>query len=366
MARSALPNALWKIGGLSTDEREEGLDRLLFGHIGGIPIVEGNTALFLYRGVVKSGLYVAGDFNGWEARADPMLRIEGTDLHCFELELPPDARLEYKFVRDGEWILDPLNPKSACGKFGCNSVLTMPKYRARLAGIEDSRPRGKTQEFDLRSRISGTRWSIRLYGPSDREPIAALVVLDGSDYLEFAKMAAVLDWAISAHECVPVVSAFVDSSGREVEYAMPRSCCQVIADEIVPLVRVKGGLSQDTGAIAVMGAAQAGLVSALSALTYPNRIGKAAAQSGLFTGRGYELVMSALTSLQGRPTVYLDCGSFETNLSGHGSIVNATRAVAAALRSRGCEVRSLETNEGHNWTAWRNRLPGLLSFLFKR
>jgi len=98
---------------------------------------------------------VTGDFNGWDVRSDPMLELAGSDVHWFELELPLDARVEYKFVCDGVWLLDSMNPDSVCGKFGCNSVLTMPEYAGLAPSQDVSSDQCEARQLSLRSKVLG-------------------------------------------------------------------------------------------------------------------------------------------------------------------------------------------------------------------
>jgi len=312
---------------------------------------------------VKSKVCVAGDFNGWDAESSLMLDIHGTDVHWLERDFPLDARIEYKFVLDGLWTLDPMNPNSICGKFGCNSVLAMPGYTGPAQTSEASSERSDTKMLSLRSKVLGSSWIARVSTPRGIGDQPFLLVLGGSDYSNYGKIDSTIDLCIQSGRIKPCAYALVDLAERDLGQELSRSCCQALSEELVPFVRSRIGLSPDSHETCVLGVSHAGLIGFLSALAYPEVISKAAAQSGHFSGTGYEAVVDSLTKLQGHPGFYLDYGSFETNMRGQGNMVHASKEVAAALRSRGCEVRVVETNEGHNWTAWRNRLPAALEFL---
>jgi enterochelin esterase-like enzyme len=327
------------------------------------PVVVGERALFLHRGPVKSKVCVAGDFNGWDAQSDPMLELRGTDVLWLELEFPLDARIEYKFVRDGIWSLDPLNPDSVCGRFGCNSVLTMPMYIGPAQMGEVSAERNEAHELSLRSKVLGSTWNVHVRAPRGPSDLPLLLVLDGSDYLNYGKIDSVIGGCVRSGAVRPFTYALVDLSERHLGQELPRSCCQALVEELIPLIESRLGLTLGANETCVLGVSHAGLVSFLTALKYPSVIGKAAAQSGYFSGQGYEAVIDSLTRLHGHPSFYLDFGSFETNTNGQGDIVHASKEIVAALRSRGCEVKALQTNEGHNWTAWRKRLPMALEFV---
>ena len=67
---------------------------------------------------------VAGEFNGWNADLNPMIRQDG----AWGLTLPlPGGQYAYKFVVDGEWILDPNNTNQVDdGNGNQNSLKVVP------------------------------------------------------------------------------------------------------------------------------------------------------------------------------------------------------------------------------------------------
>ncbi|NOX57682.1 MAG: PQQ-binding-like beta-propeller repeat protein, partial [Planctomycetes bacterium] len=78
------------------------------------PIVEagdakGDWVHFVYKGE-GTDLAVAGDMFG--ARQErPMNRLSDTDLFYYSMQLEPDARLNYLFIRDYDEIIDPRNDR---------------------------------------------------------------------------------------------------------------------------------------------------------------------------------------------------------------------------------------------------------------
>ncbi|ALJ01533.1 hypothetical protein DC20_17010 [Rufibacter tibetensis] len=62
---------------------------------------------FRLKGHEKAkAVYVAGDFNNWDPKA-LLMRREGNEW-VFDVHLPL-GKNRYKFVVDGEWIIDPAN-----------------------------------------------------------------------------------------------------------------------------------------------------------------------------------------------------------------------------------------------------------------
>src|SRR5579864_6066618 len=76
----------------------------------GTPLIDGAKVHFVYRDPHASDVKLAGEFNDWGAHgaAITMERIAATDLFSHTLVVPGSTRLEYKFIVDGEWKIDPL------------------------------------------------------------------------------------------------------------------------------------------------------------------------------------------------------------------------------------------------------------------
>jgi hypothetical protein len=74
---------------------------------------------FTYYDPAANEVYLAGEFNNWSTTATPMKR-DPDGVWWIILPLPP-GRYEYKFVVDGQWMADPMNPITV-GPYG-NSVI---------------------------------------------------------------------------------------------------------------------------------------------------------------------------------------------------------------------------------------------------
>lgn len=71
------------------------------------------------------GVFLAGDFNGWEINAGGMLSVQDSGSWEKRVVLPP-GRYRYKFWVDGEWMLDSQNPQQEQNVFGSlDSVLNI-------------------------------------------------------------------------------------------------------------------------------------------------------------------------------------------------------------------------------------------------
>jgi 1,4-alpha-glucan branching enzyme len=66
-------------------------------------------------------VYLVGEFNNWNPRADRMVKTKGAFRKT--LQLPP-GEYQYKFIVDGQWHNDPSAAKQIPNEFGTtNSVI---------------------------------------------------------------------------------------------------------------------------------------------------------------------------------------------------------------------------------------------------
>lgn len=67
---------------------------------------------------------LVGDFNGWDERANPMLRRNGDGTWSARVELPPGRHVYAFVVNGGQWLVDPLAPQVPDAGFGpANAVV---------------------------------------------------------------------------------------------------------------------------------------------------------------------------------------------------------------------------------------------------
>jgi enterochelin esterase family protein len=138
---------------------------------GQVPYAQGTQAAFLLRGEAKS-VAVAGDFNNWDPRGAEWQakRVAGSNVWLLETELPADARVDYKFVLNGnDWKADPANPLTVWSPLGgANSELRMPAYRPPSEIVyRPDVPRGELSEnVTLHSAKLGYDVNYRVYTPA--------------------------------------------------------------------------------------------------------------------------------------------------------------------------------------------------------
>ncbi|MGO9608020.1 MAG: glycogen-binding domain-containing protein [Verrucomicrobiia bacterium] len=90
----------------------------------GVSGAAGSAPTFSYSDLRAKSVSVAGDFNQWSATANTMQK-DPSGVWIASIPLKP-GKYQYKFVVDGNWKQDPLNPDAADDTFGGkNSVKTI-------------------------------------------------------------------------------------------------------------------------------------------------------------------------------------------------------------------------------------------------
>ena len=341
------------------------------------PVVGDGWAVFAFHGAadeVKLHHWIYG-----LPSAQPFVRVEGTDLWTLETELQETARVEYKLevVRGDQHqlIRDPLNPNLAQDPFGANSVAQGPGYTEPAWADEDPHARrGEVVQRRLQSEIFGDVRPLSIYLPArfrDTRRYPLMVVHDGLDYERFANLATVLDNLIHRLELPPMVVALTQSPDRLNEYAASERHARFLTDELLPLLEDEFPLLEDPADRALMGASFGAVASLHAAWKRPGPFGKLFLQSGSFAftdigdhdrGPLFDPVVEFVNAFRrapGRPAdrIFLTCGIYE-------SLIYYNRSLLPVLQKTGADVRMVESQDGHNWENWRDRLREGLTWLF--
>jgi len=343
------------------------------------PIVEGDTATFFFwddRPI--DAIYLVHWVFGLESR-QPFARLGNTNAWYLPIDLPDSARVEYKFelTRRGQraWIRDPLNPLRAYDPFGSNSVCPMPSYR-EPAWIEPETGvrEGRVELIPVKSKVYGQMREARIYMPAEYKPhkkYPLVICHDGGDYLKYAGIKTVLDNLIHRNEVAPLLVAFTDGVDRNREYGANPKQAEYLVEELLPTVERRFGVARNPAKRGLMGASFGGVSSLFTAWQYPGVFGQLMLQSGSFVftdvgshdrGPLFDPVVDFTNTFRGDPgrvaaRIYQSCGTFE-------SLIYYNRSLLPLMRKAGLTVRFVESQDGHNWIAWRDRLREGLTWLF--
>src|SRR5512139_3627400 len=92
----------------------------------GHPFIDGTKVTWVWRGVRAPQL--VGDFTLWDLSNPIELKQIAPQVWTTTLAFPPDAYIEYTFIRHGEHVSDPLNPRRVSnGLGGYNHFFAMPE-----------------------------------------------------------------------------------------------------------------------------------------------------------------------------------------------------------------------------------------------
>jgi enterochelin esterase family protein len=329
----------------------------------GFPEIDHTRVEFIYSGAVKDRIAVTGDHMHWSAVGEVMNTLEGTDFHYLGKHFEPDARLDYKFIVDGEWIIDPLNPHVCAGGFGLNSEVRMPQY-VPSPDIEPlaSETGGVLQTLTVKSRALSSSRELQIYLPAAYNetsgPFPVIFFNDGPEYLSLAMAKHVLDNNIASQKIDPVVAIFVPPENREQEFRLTKleAYAKFIVQEVMPIVRTRWNITLLPAQCAIIGASDGGHAALWLSLEHPAVFGMAGMQSATITDR---LILQLEKSRLNGRRFALDCGRYD--LTG---FLEEFHIVSELLRSRGGNVSTMEWNEGHSWGNWRAHLGSVLQHLF--
>lgn len=334
----------------------------------GFPVTTDSMAYFVFRGKVDSSIAVTGDHTQWSPKGDSMINVSATNLYYFTQKFEPDARIDYKFIRDGNWILDPLNPHVISGGFGKNSELAMPSYlKPAVIQYNPAIPHGTLSTFTFRSSYTGDSRKVVVYLPphygSSRIHYPSLYVHDGPDYLSLASMANVIDNLIEAKQIRPIIGVFIPAGAdRAGEYRLGKitQFTDMIVKELVPYIDSAYRTDARASQRGTMGASDGGHIALYLAVNYSNTFGLVGGQSSTITDLFREAI---LTGPKIPVKFYLDVGTYDI-LSANYSFLELNRSFCNLLLSKGYTVTYSEYHEGHSWGNWRAHTCDILKTLY--
>lgn len=327
----------------------------------GIPYLENDTtAYFLYDGT-QSAVQVPGDFNSWNPNLGNTVLINATNFRYRKEIFPSDSRLDYKFVVNGNWILDPFNLKTVSGGFGPNSELSMPNYiQPPEIDFDPNIPHGTIINFQFTSSILNNSRQIHIYLPanySTSNSYPTVYFQDGTETKNLGSIKNVLDNLIAQNEIQEIIAVLVTPIDRMTEYTMNLNYTHFFANELVPHIDSTYSTIQNPSSRAVAGASLGGLISFYIAYNHPNIFGKAAGQSSSFWWNNQAMISQIQNGNTENIDFYFDVGTFNDGLA-------ENLQMETVLQNKGYNYQMQIWNEGHSWGNWRAHYDNFLKFFF--
>jgi enterochelin esterase-like enzyme len=343
---------------------------------GQIPLVEGDSVFFLYRGTADSVTW-HGDFNGWgRDRNFPTKgkRLGRSDVWYLKARFPSDARFDYKIVLNGkDWILDPNNPLQQWGGGGPNSVLYMRGWHPeKEVSVRRNVKSGNLGENQLiNSGSLGYEVNYRVYLPAGYAALSHLPVIyvtDGQEYAneKMGAMVTILDNLIADKKIKPLIAVFIDprepgnpaNNRRMTELALSDPFVSFVTHELVPAIDSQYKTSPSAENRAILGTSLGGLNAAYVCVRASHYFHLIGINSPAFWYRPaiYQLVEQ---SHRLPIKLYMSTGVINDTEEG-------ARRMKSILTAKGYPLKYQEVNEGHSWGNWRSLIDDVLLHFFKK
>ncbi|MFH0760599.1 MAG: alpha/beta hydrolase-fold protein [Bacteroidota bacterium] len=337
-----------------------------------IPFRMDDSVAFLYRGAAKTVSW-AGDFNGWnpDAKRFAGIRQGLSDIWMAVQKFPEDARLDYKIVVNGNWILDPDNPNIQWSGMGPNSELRMPgwKFPEETILSPDVIRGNLSENILIKSEKLGYQVNYKVYTPFNYfrcENLPVIYVTDGHEYADDLKggMILILDNLIFSGEIRPVIAVFIDprepgkesNNRRMQEYVCNQKFADFVGDELIPVIDKNYKTHACPDDRAILGTSLGGMNSAWFGAVRARDFHLLGIQSPAFN----KTVLECFANLEWFPfRVFMTTG-----------VVYDTQEQAlnmkAILDKNQVPYVYREVNEGHSWGNWRALLGDMLRWFFPK
>lgn len=348
------------------------------------PFYNTNSSVTLvYKGAAKKVKFLS-DITGW---TDPVSfgKIKDTDLFILQLNIEPDARIQYLLVVDGEAILDPSNKFQSLHGLGAMSEISMPEYKRHpyfdefLCG-EEGNFNGLIKHI-LPASVLPYEHEIYIYLPPDynlAESYPVIYFHDGPDYIRFGLAPYSINRLIIEKKIKPCIAVFVSppnlhqplEPNRSTEYGLNEDYVKFFCNELVPFVDANYKTIKMPQNRLIIGDSYAGLISVYIAFSHPEVFSNVYSQSGYFSFRKNRLINLIKEQTNKQIKIFFDIGTYEEKVgsdflpSDELNFIKANREMKEVLTLNNYSYEYREYHEGHTWGNWRRHLlDALIYFL---
>jgi enterochelin esterase-like enzyme len=324
----------------------------------------------LKTGIPGQKVYLASEIFHWDKTAFPMKEILPGE-YAIDLPAPWLYQLQYKFLVNGTWLIDPKNPfKTDDGFGGYNSVLNLGFNDDPLLSHTDATPPVDRLTLSLKD-LEGIQREVYVVIPHGQggRPYVAVYFQDGKDYLNRTGVENLLA-NLSLKENMPIiVGVFIPPKNREQEYGKldeTNTYVNFLADGVVPAIEGKLSFKSKATHRLVIGSSLGGLISLYTALKRNDVFGAVASQSGSFWYPDERIIEILKTAPIHDLKLNITVGQYEGTLEDSKTMLETNQKAIAVAKARGFSVQSQETPTTHDWIAWRNQLGGILKSFYER
>jgi enterochelin esterase family protein len=367
-----------------TAQKDAAIERFISSK-GGTPIIENQTRLiFLVKDKDGQTPRIVGDFNGWavtpqgyDANIGKTTRIEGSSWSYLEGTSYTNARLEYGFLYDKEYVVDPMNRRVVQAFAGPRSEVRMPFFVAQPEvdelGPQTPGPQtaqnaqapkaliGQLIAENFTSRSLGGSRRVWIYLPPGYQAAAdalfpVMYVLDGANYVEKMEVPRVLDHLIVNKSIPPVIAVFSEPADRQEEYSRSPKWRAFITSELVPAVDKRFRTFPTPDHRVILGSSLAAYGAIDLAVSAPSVFGLCAAIAP---------PVQTATVISNQPAAQAAVVSIKFFVMGgvYDSMIGGARLLRTTLDQYQAPVTYLEVSEGHNTNTFRAHLDDALRAL---
>lgn len=336
----------------------------------GTPIIENQTRLvFLAKDKNGQPPRIVGDFNAWavtpkgyDVNIGKTTRLEGSSWSYLEATSYTNARLEYGFLFDKEYTVDPSNQRQVQAFAGPRSEVRMPFFVAQPEIDEaGSAPKGEVIAETIESRSLAGKRRVWFYLPpgyaaSKDTLYPVMYVLDGGNYVEKMDVPRVLDHLIANKSIPPVIGVFSEPADRQEEYSRNPKWRAFIANELVPMVDKRYRTFPTPDHRVILGSSLAAYGAIDLAVSAPSVFGLCAALAPPVQTATVVSNQAAARSAVVSIKFFVMGGVYD-------SMIDGARLLHATLDQYQAPVTYLEVSEGHNTNTFRGHLDDALKAL---
>ena len=374
---SELKETLLQIGELKDSAKRSDILNVMWDSLRAneqIPFVILDSVAFLYRGNVTS-IKWAGDFNSWSTTGSQFegTRIGNSDVWILEKDFPRDARLDYKIVSNGNWILDPSNPLIQYSGFGPNSELRMPEwdFPEEVLPIQGATKGNLGPNISILSSTDNLGYLVnyKVYTPynyTNLNSLPVIYVTDGHEYTDekLGTMITVLDNLIYLNKIEPIIAVFIDprqpgtpsNNRRMSEYRSNIRFANFVADELVPQVDGNFKTNRSPEKRAILGTSLGGWNSAFFGIRRSDVFRLIGIHSPAFD----QNIIWEYDNAQKLPLkIFMSTGVINDTES-------QARQMKVILDEKEYPLHYVEVNQGHSWGNWRSLIDEPLMYFFPK
>lgn len=338
---------------------------------GGFPIIEEDgSVVFIYlRTGDEQSVNLVGDFSAqnfysveWDPFGYEMLPLaEDEKVFFLRLLFENDARLEYKYIVDGEDKQDALNPNTAfSGVGGDVSELIMPEYSV-------------PSEINLRSEIAqgslailDEDWMIEdvtIYLPPDYNPNAEYSVIytaDGSAWLDLMILPTLLDNLIAEKHIDPVIAVMIDAAEDRSDWYFYNPNYLIYLEKVVQFVDTHYATKADASNRVHIGTSAGGRITLYVGFERPDLILNLGMLSPSLIGppHYYAPYFSGKKHPDPNLAYWFSAGAYE------GYIYADVKTMHCYFKAENLNSQFITSREGHSFNAWRNHAVAMLIYFF--